>query len=221
MDSVRTMRLKLCIHTRSKASGLVAQLDRVLASEARGRGFESRRDRSEDRRSSNGRGGFLLRIRPVAAQRVSTFHLTRDVLGLQVRPLFDPSKELLVIVGVPKEIKTREYRVGMTPAIAKAYVTAGHTVFIEKGAGEGAGITDGEYERVGAKIVNSPDELREQAAASAQKARTRNLMRAIYHCASYKRAVPMSPRSTLAHARKVLQVESRAVVRGPSRAACT
>jgi alanine dehydrogenase len=51
----------------------------------------------------------------------------------------------------------------MTPAIAKAYVTAGHTVFIEKGAGEGAGITDGEYERVGAKIVKGADELWKRA----------------------------------------------------------
>ena len=68
-----------------------------------------------------------------------------------------------MIVGVPKEIKTREYRVGMTPAIAKAYVTAGHTVFIEKAAGEGAGITDGEYERVGAKIIKSADELWKRA----------------------------------------------------------
>ena len=68
-----------------------------------------------------------------------------------------------MIVGVPKEIKTREYRVGMTPAIAKAYVTAGHSVFVEKGAGEGAGITDTEYERVGAKIVKTADELWKRA----------------------------------------------------------
>lgn len=64
-----------------------------------------------------------------------------------------------MIVGVPKEIKTREYRVGMTPAIAKAYITAGHTVLVEKAAGEGAGLPDGEYERVGAKIVKSADEV--------------------------------------------------------------
>ena len=64
-----------------------------------------------------------------------------------------------MIVGVPKEIKIREYRVGMTPAIAKAYVTAGHTVLVEKTAGEGAGITDEEYERVGAKLIKSADEL--------------------------------------------------------------
>ncbi|MGV3623998.1 MAG: alanine dehydrogenase [Archangium sp.] len=60
-----------------------------------------------------------------------------------------------MIVGVPKEIKTREYRVGMTPAIAAAYVKAGHTVFVEKAAGEGAGIADADYERVGAKILKS------------------------------------------------------------------
>ncbi len=64
-----------------------------------------------------------------------------------------------MIVGVPKEIKTREYRVGMTPAIAKAYITAGHTVLIEKSAGEGAGLPDSEYERVGAKLVKSADEV--------------------------------------------------------------
>ena len=68
-----------------------------------------------------------------------------------------------MIVGVPKEIKTREYRVGMTPAIAKAYVTAGHTVLVEKSAGEGAGITDAEYERVGAKMIKTADELWKRA----------------------------------------------------------
>ncbi len=68
-----------------------------------------------------------------------------------------------MIVGVPKEIKTREYRVGMTPAIAKAYITAGHTVLIEKAAGEGAGLPDSEYERVGAKMVKSADEVWKRA----------------------------------------------------------
>ncbi len=51
----------------------------------------------------------------------------------------------------------------MTPAIAKAYVTAGHTVLIEKSAGEGAGLPDSEYERVGAKIVKSADEVWKRA----------------------------------------------------------
>jgi alanine dehydrogenase len=60
---------------------------------------------------------------------------------------------------VPKEIKTREYRVGLVPAGAKAFIGAGHKVYIEKGAGEGAGIRDNEYERVGAKILKSADDL--------------------------------------------------------------
>ncbi len=68
-----------------------------------------------------------------------------------------------MIVGVPKEIKTREYRVGMTPAIAKAYIDAQHQVLVEKGAGEGAGITDADYEKVGAKIVKGADELWKRA----------------------------------------------------------
>lgn len=64
-----------------------------------------------------------------------------------------------MIVGVPKEIKTREYRVGMTPAIAKAHIGAGHTVLVEVGAGEGAGISDADFERVGAKLIKTADEL--------------------------------------------------------------
>lgn len=64
-----------------------------------------------------------------------------------------------MIVGVPKEIKTREYRVGMTPAIAKAYLDHGHTVLVEHGAGEGAGISDADYERVGVKLLKRADEL--------------------------------------------------------------
>ena len=68
-----------------------------------------------------------------------------------------------MIVGVPKEIKTREYRVGMTPAIAKAYIGAGHTVLVEKSAGEGAGIPDSEYEKVGAKMIKTADEVWKRA----------------------------------------------------------
>ena len=44
-----------------------------------------------------------------------------------------------MIIGVPKEIKTREYRVGMTPAGVRSLTSRGHTVLVEKGAGEGRG----------------------------------------------------------------------------------
>ncbi|HEX7666797.1 MAG TPA: alanine dehydrogenase, partial [Polyangiaceae bacterium] len=58
-----------------------------------------------------------------------------------------------MIIGVPKEIKTREYRVGMTPAGVKSLTSRGHKVLIEKSAGEGSGISDAEYVAQGAQIV--------------------------------------------------------------------
>jgi len=58
-----------------------------------------------------------------------------------------------LIVGVPKEIKDNEYRVGITPAGADTLVRAGNKVLIEKGAGLGSGFKDEEYEKVGAEIA--------------------------------------------------------------------
>ncbi len=59
-----------------------------------------------------------------------------------------------MLVGVPKEIKTREYRVGMTPAGVRQLVGRGHKVIIEKSAGEGSGIADEAYVKAGGTIVN-------------------------------------------------------------------
>lgn len=58
-----------------------------------------------------------------------------------------------MIVGIPKEIKDNEYRVSLTPGGVEALVLAGHTVLVEKGAGQGSGFADEEYARVGAQIV--------------------------------------------------------------------
>jgi alanine dehydrogenase len=58
-----------------------------------------------------------------------------------------------VIIGVPKEIKIREYRVGMTPAGVRSLASRGHVVRVERGAGDGSGIRDAEYEAQGALIV--------------------------------------------------------------------
>jgi len=63
-----------------------------------------------------------------------------------------------VIIGVPKEIKTREYRVGMTPAGVRSLKARGHDVLVERGAGEGSGIADAEYVAQGATIVQSAGE---------------------------------------------------------------
>src|SRR5881396_2019367 len=60
-------------------------------------------------------------------------------------------------IGVPKEIKTNENRVALVPAGAEALVTAGHSVMMEKGAGEGSGFPDSAYTAVGAKIGPDAD----------------------------------------------------------------
>jgi len=62
-----------------------------------------------------------------------------------------------MIIGVPKEIKTQEYRVGIVPAGVAELVRAGHEVLIERGAGLGAGFTDQEYERQGGVCVSTEE----------------------------------------------------------------
>jgi alanine dehydrogenase len=62
-------------------------------------------------------------------------------------------------VGVPKEIKTHEYRVGLTPASVREYVAAGHAVLVETGAGAGIGADDEVYRRAGATILGSAAEI--------------------------------------------------------------
>jgi alanine dehydrogenase len=64
-----------------------------------------------------------------------------------------------VIVGLPKEIKDNEYRVGLTPAGARALTDAGHRVVVERGAGEGSGFEDSLYELAGATIIPSADDV--------------------------------------------------------------
>jgi alanine dehydrogenase len=64
-----------------------------------------------------------------------------------------------MIVGVPKEVKEDEYRVAITPAGARELTSAGHTVYIERGAGDGSSIPDGDFTATGAKILDQPDDI--------------------------------------------------------------
>ncbi len=66
-------------------------------------------------------------------------------------------------IGVPKEIKTNENRIALVPAGAESLVAAGHTVMIEKGAGEGSGFPDSAYASVGAKIGPDADTVWREA----------------------------------------------------------
>ncbi|MUH71122.1 alanine dehydrogenase [Psychrosphaera haliotis] len=64
-----------------------------------------------------------------------------------------------MIVGVPKEIKNHEYRVGLTPAAAKEFVAHGHRVIIETNAGASIGFYNEDYINAGAEIINTAEEI--------------------------------------------------------------
>jgi alanine dehydrogenase len=68
-----------------------------------------------------------------------------------------------MIIGVPKEIKKHEYRVGLTPYHAKSYVACGHTVFIQTKAGEGSGYADADYEAAGCRILPDAEAIYDAA----------------------------------------------------------
>src|SRR2546425_6973238 len=68
-----------------------------------------------------------------------------------------------MIIGVPKEIKDHEFRVGLTPDGTRALVKAGHRVLVEAGAGAGSGRADPAYRAAGAEVVSNKVALFERA----------------------------------------------------------
>jgi alanine dehydrogenase len=62
-------------------------------------------------------------------------------------------------IGLPKEIKDNEYRVGLTPAGVNALVHAGHDVFVQKTAGNGSGFSDEQYIKAGGKMLDTADDV--------------------------------------------------------------
>ena len=64
-----------------------------------------------------------------------------------------------MIIGIPKEIKNNEFRVAITPAGVHEFVTRGHLVVVERGAGLGSGIPDEDYVAAGAEIVADADDV--------------------------------------------------------------
>jgi alanine dehydrogenase len=67
--------------------------------------------------------------------------------------------EAKMLVGVPKEIKDNEFRVGLTPSSVAELIHHGHQVLVEKSAGIGSGLPDAEYAQAGATIVETPGEI--------------------------------------------------------------
>src|SRR6478672_1821753 len=66
-------------------------------------------------------------------------------------------------IGVPREIKNREYRVGATPDCVRRYVRAGHSVLVERGAGVGSGFDDDAYLAAGARLADTIADVYAQA----------------------------------------------------------
>ena len=64
-----------------------------------------------------------------------------------------------MLIGCPKEIKPQEFRVGMTPLAALEAIAHGHAVVVERNAGTGSGFDDAQYEAVGARIVDTAEEV--------------------------------------------------------------
>jgi alanine dehydrogenase len=64
-----------------------------------------------------------------------------------------------MIIGVPKEIKKLEYRVGLTPATAQTYIQSGHQVLIQHDAGLGSGFSNQEYEQAGCQVLKTIEEV--------------------------------------------------------------
>lgn len=64
-----------------------------------------------------------------------------------------------MIIGTTKELKNHEYRVGLTPDNCADYIAHGHTVYVESGAGEGAGFADADYAKTGAVILDTAAEV--------------------------------------------------------------
>lgn len=68
-----------------------------------------------------------------------------------------------MIVGVPKEIKNHEYRIGLTPAGARELISHGHKVLVQRDGGKAIGLTNELYERAGAEIVDTAEEIFKRA----------------------------------------------------------
>ena len=89
---------------------------------------------------------------------------TRDVEFARRTPIFrsataDDIRNRKMLVGVPKEIKDSEYRVGLVPSAVRELTRNGHRVLVEKSAGLGAGLSDDNYRSVGAEVVPDADQI--------------------------------------------------------------
>ncbi|WP_432472763.1 alanine dehydrogenase [Amphritea sp. HPY] len=64
-----------------------------------------------------------------------------------------------MLIGIPKEIKNHEYRIGMTPAGVRELIANGHEVIVQRDGGTSIGLTNEQYEAAGAKLIDTPEEI--------------------------------------------------------------
>ena len=72
---------------------------------------------------------------------------------------YEQARTAVVKIGIPREVKNNEFRVGITPVGVHELVNHGHTVYIEKDAGVGSSITDEDFVGQGAQILDSADDV--------------------------------------------------------------
>ena len=127
-----------------------------------------------------------------------------------------------MIVGVPTEIKTAEDRVALTPVGVRELTEAGHTVLIEKGAGDGSTVHDAEYEAQGATIVPAADDVFAQAElimkvkepqdAEVEMLRSGQILFAYLHLAAYPDlATGLREKNVVAIAYETVQMPDRSL----------
>jgi alanine dehydrogenase len=124
---------------------------------------------------------------------------TRDVEFARRTPIFrsataDDIRNRKMLVGVPKEIKDSEYRVGLVPSAVRELTRNGHRVLVEKSAGLGAGLSDDNYHSVGAEIMLDADQIyarselivkvKEPLAPERKKLRARQVLFTYLHLAA-------------------------------------
>ncbi len=111
-------------------------------------------------------------------------------------PKFADPNFTIMIIGVPKEIKNNENRVGLTPAGVSAFVKAGHPVFVQSTAGIGSGFSDQEYASAGATVLATIEEtyakaemiikVKEPIASEYPLIKENQLLFTYFHFASYE-----------------------------------
>ena len=107
-----------------------------------------------------------------------------------------------MLIGVPKEIKDNEFRVGLVPSTVRELTGNGHQVVVETNAGVGAGLTDDDYKASGATIAANADDIfgarrHDREGEGAARGRNASCCAAGKSCSPISTSRPIAPRPTI------------------------